>query len=245
MRAGAIEIAMVSLTIVLIISAGCSNTSTSPGAELSPSNKDQTFNNAKSTPPPAAAEVMFRANAQHTGVYDNKEGIEPVDTYIWGFATEGIIHSSPAVANGVVYVGSLDRNLYAIDAMTGKEKWRFTTGNSVYSSPAVANGVVYVGSMDGNLYAIDGVTGKEKWRFTTGNRVYSSPAVANGVVYVGSCDDNLYAIDALTGKEKWRFTTGKSWVYGVLSSPAVANGVVYVGSDTTYLYAIGQRSKPR
>ena len=158
MRAGAIEIAMVSLTIVLIISAGCSNTSTSPGAELSPSNKDQTFNNAKSTPPPAAAEVMFRANAQHTGVYDNKEGIEPVDTYIWGFATEGIIHSSPAVANGVVYVGSCDDNLYAIDALTGKEKWRFTTGKSwvygVLSSPAVANGVVYVGSDTTYLYAI-------------------------------------------------------------------------------------------
>jgi len=61
------------------------------------------------------------------------------------------------VSNGVVYVGSGDKNLYAIDAGTGKEKWRFTTGSYVVSSPAVSNGVVYVGSLDKNLYAVGGV----------------------------------------------------------------------------------------
>jgi outer membrane protein assembly factor BamB len=35
--------------------------------------------------------------------------------------------SSPAVANGVVYTGCRDANLYALDAATGKEKWRFNT----------------------------------------------------------------------------------------------------------------------
>jgi len=100
------------------------------------------------------------------------------------------------VVNGIVYVGSWDKNLYAIDAVTGKEKWRFATGDKVDSSPAVANGIVYVGSNDKNLYAIDAVTGKEKWRFATGDWVESSPAVANGIVYVGSNDKNLYAIGA-------------------------------------------------
>jgi len=64
------------------------------------------------------------------------------------------VDSSPAVANGIIYVGSRDKNLYAIDAVTGNEKWRFTTGDWVDSSPAVANGIVYVGSNDKNLYAI-------------------------------------------------------------------------------------------
>jgi outer membrane protein assembly factor BamB len=159
-------------------------------------------------------------------------------TELWRFTTEGDLKgnvvSSPAVANGVVYVGSFDKNLYAIDAVTGREKWRFATGDLVSSSPAVANGVVYVGSDDKNLYAIDTVTGKEKWRFATGDLVSSSPAVANGVVYVGSWDDNLYAIDAVTGKEKWRFQTGDF----VESSPAVASDVVYVGSRDKNLYAI-------
>ena len=55
-------------------------------------------------------------------------------------------HSSPAVANGVVYVGSNDGNVYALNASTGAMLWSYTTGGGVYSSPAVANGVVYVGS---------------------------------------------------------------------------------------------------
>ena len=64
--------------------------------------------------------------------------------------------SSPAVANGVVYVGSQDDNVYALNASTGARLWSFTTGGSVFfSSPGVANGVVYVGSEDFKIYAFD------------------------------------------------------------------------------------------
>jgi outer membrane protein assembly factor BamB len=229
---------MVVLTVAMILCAGCANTSTSPDVEISPSNNNQTFSlnttcTAKSTPIPAVA--MFRANAQHTGEYDNG-GIEPVKTEIWQFATGGAVSSSPAVSGRVVYVGSDDKNVYAIDAVTGKEKWRFITGGAVTSSPAVSGGVVYVGSDDKNFYAIDAATGKEKWRFTTEENVGSSPTVANGVVYVRSHCVYLNAIDAVTGKEKWRFTT-VTCVED--SSPAVANGIVYVISyDKENLYAI-------
>ena len=177
--------------------------------------------------------AMFRSNPQHTGEYDNG-GLVLTNTELWRFETKGAVDSSPAISNGVVYVGSQDGNLYAIDAVTGTEKWRFKTGDKVFSPPAVSNGVVYVGSWDKNLYAIDAVTGTEKWRFKTGNYVSSSPAVSNGVVYVGSMDTNLYAIDAVTGTEKWQFTTGGC----VISSPAVSNGIVYAGSYDGNLYAI-------
>ena len=86
----------------------------------------------------------------------------------WRFKTGDNVLSSPAVSNGVVYVGSEDNNLYAIDAVTGKEKWRFETGSYVDSSPAVSNGVVYVGSADGNLYAIGGaLTGRQQLKHPT------------------------------------------------------------------------------
>jgi outer membrane protein assembly factor BamB len=193
-------------------------------------------------PSVAATNTMFRANHEHTGVYDYG-GIVPTNIELWRFTVEnfrGGVISSPAVANGIVFVGSEDNNLYAIDAVTGKEKWRFEAGTDVLSSPAVSNGIVYVGSNDNNLYAIDALMGKEKWRFKTGDSVMSSPTVADDVVYVGSNDNNLYAIDALMGKEKWRFTT-EDWV---TSSPAVANGIVFfvgrnsVGSEDNNLYAI-------
>jgi outer membrane protein assembly factor BamB len=102
------------------------------------------------------------------------------------------------VVNGVVYVGSFDDNLYALNATTGALLWKYTAGNGVGYSPAVANGGVYVGSDDDNLYALNATTSAPLWKYTTGSAVRSSPAVVNGVVYVGSFDDNLYAFD-LTG----------------------------------------------
>ena len=74
-------------------------------------------------------------------------------TLLWSYATGGYVLSSPAVANGVVYVGSRDYKLYALKAKTGVPLWSYATGGQVDSSPAVANGVVYVGSGDGKVYA--------------------------------------------------------------------------------------------
>ena len=64
--------------------------------------------------------------------------------------------SSPAVLDGVVYVGSTDNNFYAVNASNGYQLWSYTTGGSIYSSAAVAKGgQVYIGSDDGHLYCIN------------------------------------------------------------------------------------------
>ena len=76
--------------------------------------------------------------------------------------------SSPVVANGPVYFGSGDGNLYALDAGTGALNWKFQTGDVVHASPAYADGVVYFGSWDSYFYAVDAKTGAEKWRFHGG-----------------------------------------------------------------------------
>jgi outer membrane protein assembly factor BamB len=111
--------------------------------------------------------------------------------------------------NGVVYVGSVDDNVYALDASTGAKLWSYATGHAVVSSPAVVNGVVYVGSVDDNVYALDANTGAELWSYATGLEVQSAAAVVNAVVYVGSDDDNLYA-----------FSVGADGLGGNAPSPA-------------------------
>ena len=102
-------------------------------------------------------------------------------------------NSLPALANGVLYVGSDDNAVYALNANTGTVRWRFGTGNSVYSSPSVANGVVYAESNDGNLYALDASTGSMLWQYAVSPISASSPAIANGKVYIGSENATLYA----------------------------------------------------
>jgi outer membrane protein assembly factor BamB len=155
--------------------------------------------------------------------------------------------SSPAVANGKVFFGSGDGNVYAADAQTGVLQWKFRTQDIVHASPAVVANTVYIGSWDSYLYAIDAETGQQKWAFKSGddpnihNQVgfQSSPAVVDGVVYVGCRDAHVYAIDAVTGREKWDYPTSKSWVIG---TPAVRDGVVYVGtSDSSRFMALDAR----
>jgi outer membrane protein assembly factor BamB len=122
---------------------------------------------------------------------------------VWmSHATSGPSDSSPAVSNGMVYVGSkFDNNLYGYDTTrTGcrgnqdcHPNLTASTTGSIDSSPAVANGVVYVGSGDTKLYAFDATTGTRLWSAATGGPIASSPAVANGTVYVGSDDGRVYA----------------------------------------------------
>jgi outer membrane protein assembly factor BamB len=180
-----------------------------------------------------AGERHFEAKNLH-GILPKTQTIaDPFDTYL----------SSPVVAKGVVYFGSGDNNLYAVDAASGELRWKFATGDVVHASPAYADGVVYVGSWDSYFYAVDATTGKEKWRLPTGedamvhNQVgfQSSPAVVNGVVYTGCRDANLYAIDAATGKEKWHVNETGSWV---ITSPAVARGKVIFGTSDSSKYQI-------
>ena len=163
---------------------------------------------------------------------------------LFKFKTGDWVVASLAVSDGVVYVGSKDNHLYAINANTGQEIWRFKTGDGVSLSPAlfdgvvfvgsVSDGVVFVGARDNHLYAVNTNTGQEIWRFQTDSWIRSSPAVSDGVVYVGSDDNHLYAVNTNTGQEIWRFQTD-SWIR---SSPAVSDGVVYVGSDDNHLYAL-------
>jgi len=151
--------------------------------------------------------------------------------------------SSPTLANGDVFFGSGDGNVYALDAASGALKWKFKTGNVVHSSPAVSGGMLYVGSWDHYLYALDAATGRLRWKFETGadndihnqEGIQSSPSIADGVVYFGCRDSKFYAVDATTGKELWRFDNKGSWA---IDAPGVANGVVYwATSDTGKFHA--------
>lgn len=151
----------------------------------------------------------------------------------WFFpiAGTGAVSASPTVVGGVVYVGSWDGKMYALDAFSGLPRWTFDIADphpearggipGIQSSAAVANGVVYFGAADANVYALDAASGTLVWRTSLGDpdpavegaHVWSSPAVFDGKVYVGKSShlDNpcvrgaVVALDATTGQEAWRF----------------------------------------
>jgi uncharacterized repeat protein (TIGR01451 family) len=198
-----------------------------------------------SSPSPADWTQFLRDNMRRWNPYETVLNVNNVGGLgvKWAIGSKSdniVIRSSPAVVNGVVYVGSVDHNVYARNGSTGATLWSFATGNFVHSSPAVASGVVYVGSGDGNLYALNAATGALLWSFDTGSAsvggIDSSPAVVNGVVYIGAEDANVYALNAATGAKLWSYTTGG--FLGISSSPAVVNGVVYIGAYGDNVYAL-------
>lgn len=210
---------------------------------------------------PAVAQASFRGDAAHTGV-QTSAAPRTLPRIKWTFPTGDRITSSPSYANGIVYVGSDDGQLYAIDADTGRQRWMHRTGGPVASSPAVGGGRVYVVSYDGRLHALDAATGAVQWKFATqGERrfeakglhgmqprtqtfadpfdVYlSSPVLAEGLVIFGSGDGQVYALDAATGAQRWTIKTGDV----VHAAPAYAEGRVFVGSWDGRFYALDAKT---
>lgn len=157
-------------------------------------------------------------------------------TVAWNYTTAGAVISSPSIVDGIVYVGSQDTYLYALDASSGALVWKFKTNDYIVSSPAVADGKVFTGGDDDYVYCLDALTGEMKWKtFVNGDIEYtygslvlkSSPAVSDGIVYIGSLDGYFYALDADSGNIVWSYNTDGY----ILSSPAVADGAVYFTSE--------------
>ena len=210
----------------------------------------------------AGAQAMFRGGATHTGVYGDN-GPQQFHRIKWKFPTGDRIVASPVYADGVIYFGGDDGNVYAVDAADGHQLWKRRTGGPVAATPAIAGGTLYVGSYDGKFYALDTHTGAPRWKFTTGGErrfeakglhglqpkdqtiadpfdvFLSSPVLGGGAVYFGSGDGNLYALDAASGALKWKFPTGDV----VHASPAYADGVVFFGSWDSYFYAVDARTR--
>ena len=188
----------------------------------------------------------------------NCSGTPATCTPLWTANTGPVTQSSPAAANGMVYVTSDNGGLFAFDAAgvtncsgtprTCVPLWTSATSN-VTSYPAVAGGVVYVGSFDG-LAAFDGsgltncsgglpARCAPLWTAPTGGLDTFDPSVANGVVYTAGSDANLYAFDATgvlncSGTPK---TCSPLWTKAGAGSayrhPLVTNGVLYAGLGGT------------
>jgi eukaryotic-like serine/threonine-protein kinase len=205
----------------------------------------------------ALSQTTFHGSNSRTGVFDSP-GPSLLHGLQWRFKTGGPVIASPAIANGVLFIGSSDGVFYAIDENTGQQKWKVTLTDPISSSPAVADNLVYFLSYDGVFYALTADSGEIKWRFATGGEhrfeakgihgltpatqdiadpmdlFLSSPAVDHNRVYFGSSDGHIYALNATSGVLLWSFETADV----VHASPAVVNGTVYIGSWDSYLYSL-------
>lgn len=158
---------------------------------------------------------------------------------MWTAGDGGSIAQWMHLHNGKVYFGSLNHNVYCLDAATGEEIWKYRTDNQIgVSSPIVYDGILYIGGYDKNFYALDPETGKLIWKFATQGEIASTPTASDGMVYFGSRDYNIYAIDAKKGKLVWKFKTQNE----VNSAATVYEGKVYMGSFDRNMYCLDAKT---
>jgi outer membrane protein assembly factor BamB/tRNA A-37 threonylcarbamoyl transferase component Bud32 len=152
----------------------------------------------------------------------------------WRFRARRGFLASPVMQEGLLFIGSLDWHLYALDVRSGWAAWRHRTNGPVVSTAAVWENLVFFGSADGYFYALDASDGRLVWRYETEAQITSSPAVYGENVYFGGVDGDLYCLDARAGKLRWRYKTDGP----ITASPIIEDGVIYIGSVDRYVYAI-------
>jgi len=149
--------------------------------------------------------------------------------------TGGSIGGAPLVVGSTLYFASMNHNIYALDAVDGKELWRFEARDRIGGSgPVYSDGMIFAGSYDHNLYCLNAKTGELIWKFRTEGPIYCRAETDGGTVYVGSKDRNLYAVEAATGRLLWKFTTGGD----VASMPTAHEGSVFIGSYDRNVYRL-------
>ncbi len=210
---------------------------------------------------------MFHQNFTHSGVSPYNTATNPGQLKC-KYLTGGIVDGSPAIdANGYVWVGSEDDNLYKLDSNCVPQ-CNFTTSAAIESAPAIsADGkTVYIRNDKGDFYAVNSSNCQQRCLIsspatgvTNGAAQLSSPVIdgsggpANGTIYGGSSGGNTDNVDgelyAVTDNGTKCTVKGAPWPFvpaggissnGVLSSPAIGgyDGTIYFGSNDHNLYAV-------
>lgn len=179
----------------------------------------------------------------------------------WPFSTDGSVFTRPFVNGSIVYVGSLDHHVYALNA-SGTLRWSYRTQGQVYSPPSVAGTVVYVGSNDGHIYALRAAARASPrllWRYP-GHGAARIGAVQSGAILVrrkmvvfGSNDGHVYALRAAAQASPrliWQYPRPSVQSIGSVRStpyvyPGGPTGDIYVGSDDGHLYALTEAGRLR
>lgn len=220
-------------------------------------------------PPRAEDWHTFMHDLGFSGVSPDKSITPPLEL-LWKFKTGGPLHASPVIANGILYIGSTDGKLYALDAKQWGIRWVFDAGDAIRYSATVLGNRVYFSARNNKVYALDAKTGEKLWEFKSKSWMDAPPIVSDNKVYMGAFPSKIYLLNARTGTlEAMRERTvriqgieygcakgvfrpifpehnadlWRGQTNGSESYPVTANGVVYIGARNGKLHAFDAVSK--
>lgn len=142
--------------------------------------------------------------------------------------------AQPVIADGRVFIGSMEGGAYAINASTGQTLWSAAIPGGTFSSAAVEGNVVVFVTLRGLVVGLNVTTGGEVWRHDSGHAITGAPCIESGRVYVANHRGDVVALAVSTGTLLWK-TRVAAPVEGDIAADAAA---VYVPAEDMNVYAV-------
>jgi alcohol dehydrogenase (cytochrome c) len=128
-----------------------------------------------------------------------------------------VVNRGAAIYGDLVYFGTLDAKLVALDRKTGKVVWKadlgdHTAGYSFTAAPMIVKGKVITGVSGGEF----GVVGRvDAWDAATGDHVWSRPTIEGHMGMLNGKDSTMTGtLNASWPGDMWKFGGGATWLGG-------------------------------
>ena len=163
---------------------------------------------------------------------------------MWSFQAAGRFDAPPRVDGDLVYAGSADGRLYAIELATGRLRWKYEAQEEVGTTPVVAGGLVLVMTLQDTLVAVDAKTGAWKWHHRRETREGftirgAAAALVSGALAVGAYSDGTVAVlDLLSGTVKWERKVAPLGDFMDVDGLRVQGGRIFAAAYSGAIYAL-------
>jgi outer membrane protein assembly factor BamB len=139
-----------------------------------------------------------------------------------------IVGNTTLGEQGVLYIGTLDSEMIALDTQTGKVLWRSPAEGWIWSGPALDQDVLYYGDLKGKMFAVNASDGTVRWQIqpdtTENSAITGTPLVVGDTLYFTSKAGILYAVDKSNGNARWSKNLGGE----IYPGPAIAGDLILI-----------------
>ena len=158
----------------------------------------------------------------------------------------GAVLTAPLAQGGMLYIGTADGTLLALDGQTGKEKWRYQSRGPIEQPPVATIDLVVFANEADQIVAVDSITGKFKWQYKGETpeeytlRGHGGVTIDGDLIYTGFSNGTMVALRKDTGSVAWSTSlkADSDRFVDVDATPLVIKDRVYVASSSGGVYAL-------
>ncbi len=191
-------------------------------------------------------EVKLGVSICATPLIESQTAFVPVDDVLhavdlndkedkWTFQAVGALRGSPILYDDLIYVGSEDKRVYAVDKYTGDLDWSLKLDDVVATTPSVSGNTVVVGTEGGTVYGIHRNDGEELWSTDVGSPVSTAACISGSTAMVGTFGGRVHGLNIGDGELEWTYPNpAEPALDPILTTPVTNSGLVYFGADGLY-----------